>query len=290
MKVEIVNGMIHATSSHLPTDTPAVGEGILSMGTQDYKHMLERLARHRLNYVKITPMIAGILLAVGKGWCFTIQTIRNGIVAPDSETRQILSSFRNDASFGKGVKIKDIGSDIIRLKYKGKEYFINLNDIQKLTICDHAIEAMRIMTIDFTMTQAENLDNRTTESVIKVELRSRSFKLAKYFLRGSIVPYESDAIEVETEPAKLMENIYLVDNPFKLATLLREQTIPCYLERNIGENIETIFEGMRQGIPYVASLCPVFTFSHKNRTEYEVSLLSLPEFQAEVKSVTPKRP
>lgn len=290
MKVEIVNDMIHATSSHLPTDTPSVGEGILSMGTLDYRSMLDSQSSHRFINVRITPMLAGIILAVGKGWCFTIQTIRNGIVAPDSETRQILSSFRNDASFGKGVKIKDIGSDIIRLKYKGKEYFINLNDIQKLTICDHAIEAMRIMTIDFTMTQAENLDNRTTESVIKVELRSRSFKLAKYFLRGSIVPYESDAIEVEADPAKLMENIYLVDNPFKLATLLREQTLPCYLERNIGENIETIFEGMRQGIPYVASLCPVFTFSHKKRTEYEVSLLSLPEFQAEVKFATPKQP
>lgn len=290
MKVEIVNGMIHATSMHLETSRPGAGDHILSMESGTLIRMMNSVVQEAMcNPMQITPMMMSVILAIYNKWYFEIKTSRDGIVAPSEGYRGALGMYRDKKNFGKQTKLKEIGKNWITLDIDDVSYIIDSESIQEIVIYDQPLEAMRTLTITF----KKEMDHGFSSEVIpgvSVCLISRSFKKVAKLLKYAYVSDDIKNIEVETEPAKLMENVYLVDNPFKLATLIDGESIPCSLVRKTDEDLDTVFKYMRNGTPYIASVSPMIIHGGKHKVQYEISLLSLPEFQAEVKSVTPKQP
>lgn len=280
MQVEIINDEIITIEDSYDLKYPYKPRDFLGMDRSDLNSSLSMMTNGKSKYYErnnFHPLLAAIVLAIKNNWTFGVFTTANGVVCPDCDT----FVFRDDFLFRSDTKIKQVIGNAVTLISREETYIIDLNSIIEIKIADEPIDAMKLVDIHINVkTHVEDPVTKEVSKFAEVKLTSRSYDAAADILSNLRLPESAREIEPDDKYIKLMENVYYVDNTFKLASLLRdtEGSVPCI--REFGDDSAEVLENLSQRKPYLVSLSIVHNYGgDKPPIQYEVNITEASQFQ-----------
>lgn len=276
MQVRVIDEEIINVAETYRLKYPYEKKGFLGKTTEDINFSLATLTRGsypRHSVINIHPLLAAIVVAIENEWSFGISTSTNGVVCPDCG----IFPFRYHAYFDKSTEISHIVGNSVFLTREDsngnkEKFIIDLDSVIEMKVMDADEDILKSITIDIKVLKNVISETQDTEKTAVVALTSRSYSQVKSLLQNVPLPEPARKIEPDNEYVKLSNNVFLIDNLFKMAALFRDMQTEISHSAAFENSKDRIHEALCKGEQYIVTFKPITCYGHRVPVVLEVEM------------------